>query len=131
MVVLHEELKHAAAGMAAEAVKNTLLFVDRERRGLLAVERTKPHVIAAGFLERDIIGDHFDDRCAIANLSDFFLANHGTKLDRLPLTGRRGAGIIPGEHSLFAGFDQALAQLGQWRHQVGMFKGVTSRSREQ
>ena len=77
VIVLHEKLKHAASGVAAEAMIDPLLFVDRERRRLLTVKRTKSHVIAAGFLERDVVGDHFDNRCAIANFGDFILTNHG------------------------------------------------------
>ena len=77
MIVLHEKLKHAASGVAAEAMIDPLLFADGERRRFLTVKRTKSHVIAAGFLERDVIRNHFDNRCAIANFGDFVLTNHG------------------------------------------------------
>ena len=77
MIVLHEKLKHAAAGMAAKAMINAFFVVDCKRRRLFPVERAKSQVIAAGFFERDVVGDHFDNGCAIANFGNFILANHG------------------------------------------------------
>ena len=76
MIVLHEKVKNAAAGVAAEAVVYPLLLAHGKRRAFLGVKRTQTHMITPGFLERDVIRNHLNDGGAVTNLGDFFLGNH-------------------------------------------------------
>ena len=60
-VVLHEKADGIAAGATAEAVEKLFVGIDRERRGLLFVERTQALVIAPGTLEFNTRIDGFND----------------------------------------------------------------------
>ena len=54
---LHDEIHHAAALMAAEAVENALLRRDGERRRLFAMEGAEAEQVAAPARQRDILPD--------------------------------------------------------------------------
>ncbi len=47
MIILHQEVEDATASLAAEAVKNPLLIVHRERGSFLPVKGTQPDMITA------------------------------------------------------------------------------------
>ena len=49
MIILHEKVEDAAAGLAAEAVIYPLFLAHRKRWAFLAVKRTQPHMITPGF----------------------------------------------------------------------------------
>src|SRR5689334_7264798 len=78
MIVLHQKVEDAATRLAAETVIDAFFLAHRKRGGFFAVERTKPHMVSPGFFQRDVVGDHFDDRSALANLADLFWADHET-----------------------------------------------------
>ncbi len=48
MVVIHEKVKDAAAGLTTETMVDALFLTDREGWGFLGVEWAQAHVIAAG-----------------------------------------------------------------------------------
>jgi hypothetical protein len=61
VVVLHDEAERGAVRPAAEAVIELLVGADRERRGLLVVERAAGLVFPAGALQLHAAADHLDD----------------------------------------------------------------------
>ena len=132
MIVLHEKVKNTAAGVATEAVINSLLLADRKRRRLLAVKRAEPHMVAAGFFERDVIADDFDDRSAISNLGDFILTDHFRQLEtKGAIRCRALARTVAGENLFFADADQVLGQPRQRRDQIGAGEFFPGRLRQQ
>src|SRR3954447_2374817 len=80
MVVLNKKMEDASARAASETAKDAFLLVDSKRRGLFRMERTKAHVIAAGFFEREIIRNDLHDRSAVANSGDRLVRNHAPRL---------------------------------------------------
>src|SRR5579885_3410946 len=70
----HNEIEDAAARVASEAMKESALGIDRERRGLLLMEWAEADVVAAGALEADVRADNLDDIGALANLLDLVVA---------------------------------------------------------
>src|SRR5207302_858625 len=52
----HDEVEDIPAGMTAEAVEETALRIDGERRGLLRVEWAEAFVVAAGPAQGDVRG---------------------------------------------------------------------------
>ena len=66
--ILSGFLVAVAAALAAEAVVGTLLARDVERARLLAVERAKPDVVAAGLAQRQVFAHHGDDVGRFAHL---------------------------------------------------------------
>jgi hypothetical protein len=70
VVIGHQEAERRAVAAAAEAVIGPLDGSDDERRSLLAVERAKPFVVAAGAFQRDARADHLDDVGASDELID-------------------------------------------------------------
>ena len=71
---LHHEPEHVAARLAAEAVVELTLGMDRERRGLFTVKRTQAHEVPADALERHRLGDDLDDVARDANPFHPFVA---------------------------------------------------------
>ena len=67
--LLHEA-DGVASGPAAEAVIQSLLAVDRERRRLLGVERAQPHPPPAHPLEGDVLGRDRDEVGRLAHPGD-------------------------------------------------------------
>lgn len=119
MIVVHQEMKNTAAGLATEAMVDAFFFAYRERWRLLGVKWTKPEMIAAGLLEGYVIGNDLDNRGAMANLSDFFLADHFLKLK---LSWRRSGlrlEIIAGKNLFLAEADKTAAQFGQRPGEIG------------
>jgi hypothetical protein len=70
VLVLHQEADGGAVGSAAEAVIELLRRRDVERRRVLAVERTAGRELAAGFLQRYITLDQFDQVRAFEQIVD-------------------------------------------------------------
>ena len=69
-LVLHQELKDVAPRPAAEALVDAHARVHVERRRLLVMERTKPLVVRARFLEAHELADDVFNRSAVPYLID-------------------------------------------------------------
>src|SRR5581483_6944375 len=80
LIVLHQKIEDAAAGVAAEAVIDALVFAHGEGRSFLAVKGAEAEMVAPGLFQSHVIRDHFDDRSAGADLGDLFLADHRERL---------------------------------------------------
>ena len=61
LLLLHDEVEDVALGLAAEAVEDVLVGVDRERRGLLGVERAQPGPLPPDPPQRRVLGDDGHD----------------------------------------------------------------------
>ena len=86
---LADERDRVAALLAAEAVVEAELGVDREARGLLSVEGAEADESASGALERNVLADQRDDVGGLPNPRDVLVENpHGLRVRRRPPTRR-------------------------------------------
>ena len=70
--LLHNELEDITVGVAAEAIKKSLVGGNAERGGLFIMERAAGPEIAALTLQRDIIGNDADNVIGLTDLFDKF-----------------------------------------------------------
>src|ERR1700674_4231075 len=66
-----EELEDVAARAASEAIEESLVAIDMERRGLLAMKRAESFVALAGELERSDLRHEVDDVGRRSHLRDY------------------------------------------------------------
>src|ERR1043165_5824608 len=94
VIVLHEEVKNAAAGAAPEAAEYALFLVDGEGGRFLRMKGAEPHVVPAGFFEREVVRNDFHDGGAVADSGNRFVRNHTPRLSfgALRSTARASAG---------------------------------------
>src|ERR1051325_849845 len=94
VIVLHEEVKNAAAGAAPEAAEYALFLVDGEGGRFLRMKGAEPHVVPAGFFEREVVRNDFHDGGAVADSGNRFVRNHTPRLSFAALrsTARDSAG---------------------------------------
>jgi len=67
---LHEELEDVAALVTSETVIQSLLGIDRERRGLLLVERAQTFPAAAPLFQTNVVANNLDKVRRLTDASD-------------------------------------------------------------
>ena len=76
---LSHEGDDVAAGLAPEAVVEALLRVDRERRGLLRVERAEAHPPASNLAQGDVLAGDLDEVDGGPHLGDVLVEDAHTR----------------------------------------------------
>ena len=74
--VLHDETDGRAMRAAAEAMEEPSFAMHDERRGLLAVKRTKSLVVGPRTFQTDVVPHNLEDRCPFTNLCNLIVRNH-------------------------------------------------------
>ena len=95
VVVVHQKADGRAVRAAAEAVVEAFRRADRERRGLLVMERAACLELAAGLLELHAAADDLDDVCPSDQVVDKILGNQSGHV----LV--NASSVLPGFESLF------------------------------
>jgi hypothetical protein len=73
MVILHQKLKDATAGLTTKAMKDLQVRIDVETGSLFLVERTQGLEVRPCSLERDVCSDNLDDVTSGSDLVEYSL----------------------------------------------------------
>jgi hypothetical protein len=110
MIIIHEKMENAAAGLTSEAVIDAFFLTDREGRGFLGMKWAQAQMIATGLLERNEIGDDLDDGGTLADLDDFILTNHCRELQSSRVRRRDAFDLLAVKNLLLAEMNKILAK---------------------